>query len=108
MRLRPVTSHWSIIGAMSPAVPDTTAARTVSLADAKAQLSALIAAVERGESITITKHGRPVANLSPVGSHRSAAEAVAAWRLYRAANPIPVPDDFDVTDRRTLHIGHRY
>lgn len=85
-----------------------TNARMVSLADAKAQLSALIAAVEGGESITITKHGRPVANLSPVSGYQSAAEAVTAWRLYRAAHPIPIPDDFDVTDRRTLHIGHRY
>lgn len=82
--------------------------RTVSLADAKAQLSALIAAVEAGESVTITKHGRPVANLSPASGYRSAAEAVTAWRLYRADHPIPIPDDFDVTDRRTLHIGHRY
>lgn len=88
-----------------------TATRTVSLADAKAQLSALIAAVERGESITITKHGRPVANLSPVGNYRSAAEAVAAWRLYQAQHPSDASrrdPEFDVTDRRTLHIGHRY
>ncbi|MFT3797375.1 type II toxin-antitoxin system Phd/YefM family antitoxin [Microbacterium sp.] len=93
---------------MSNSVPVFTAVRTVSLAEAKAHLSALVAAVEAGEAITITKHGRPVANLSPAHEHRSAPEAIAAWRLYRASHPAAPPGDFDVTDRRTLHTGHRY
>jgi prevent-host-death family protein len=41
------------------------AAQTVSVAEAKARLSELLAAVEAGESIVITKRGKPVARLSP-------------------------------------------
>jgi prevent-host-death family protein len=38
---------------------------TVSLADAKAHLSALIDRVEAGETVTITRRGKVVARLSP-------------------------------------------
>lgn len=34
--------------------------------DAKAEFSALVAAAERGEPTTITKHGKPAAVLVPV------------------------------------------
>jgi prevent-host-death family protein len=34
---------------------------------AKTHLASLLDRVERGEEITITKHGRPVARLVPVG-----------------------------------------
>jgi prevent-host-death family protein len=34
--------------------------------EAKTHLSALLERVEKGESITITRHGRPVARLVPV------------------------------------------
>jgi prevent-host-death family protein len=37
---------------------------TVSVAEAKARLSALLDKVEAGEQVVITRHGRPVANLS--------------------------------------------
>jgi prevent-host-death family protein len=40
---------------------------TISLNDAKTHLSALIERVNAGEEITITKHGKPVAKLSPAG-----------------------------------------
>ena len=36
------------------------------LREAKAELSALVAAAERGEPTTITKHGKPAAVLVPV------------------------------------------
>ncbi len=39
--------------------------RTVSLAEAKAHLSELLNTVEAGEEIIITRHGRPVARVSP-------------------------------------------
>ena len=38
---------------------------TVTLAEAKAQLSRLVALVEAGEEVTITKRGRPVVRLIP-------------------------------------------
>ncbi|MEU6554845.1 type II toxin-antitoxin system prevent-host-death family antitoxin [Streptomyces sp. NPDC046915] len=37
--------------------------------------SRILAAAERGESITVTKNGRPVAILSPVGDRQSAVLA---------------------------------
>ena len=36
-----------------------------SIAEAKAQLSAIVEMVERGESITITKRGKPVVKMVP-------------------------------------------
>ncbi len=41
---------------------------TVGAYEAKTKLSALLQRVEAGESIVITKHGRPVAQLNPVGA----------------------------------------
>jgi prevent-host-death family protein len=37
----------------------------VSVADAKNRLPALIRAMEDGETVVITRHGRPVAQLAP-------------------------------------------
>lgn len=37
-----------------------------SVAEAKNRLPALIAAAERGEAVTITRYGKPVAELKPV------------------------------------------
>lgn len=42
----------------------------VQVRDAKAELSALIAAAERGEPTTITRHGKPAAVLVPVEDAR--------------------------------------
>lgn len=39
---------------------------TCTVAEAKAHLSELLARVEGGEELVITRRGRPVANLSPV------------------------------------------
>ena len=40
--------------------------KTVGAFQAKTQLSRLLDQVEKGESVTITRHGRPVAILAPV------------------------------------------
>ena len=37
----------------------------VSVAEARSRLPGLIRAVEAGEQVTITRHGRPVAQLAP-------------------------------------------
>jgi prevent-host-death family protein len=42
----------------------------VSIAEAKNRLTELIRAVEDGESIVITRHGKPVAQLSPPPAKR--------------------------------------
>lgn len=40
---------------------------TINIYEAKTQLSKLIARVEEGEEITISRNGRPAARLVPVG-----------------------------------------
>lgn len=44
--------------------------RTIGAYEAKTHLPRLLDEVEKGERITITKHGRPVAVLVPPGSAR--------------------------------------
>jgi prevent-host-death family protein len=47
---------------------------TINLRDAKANLSAVVEAAERGEVTTITKHGRPAAVVIPVDAARTLLE----------------------------------
>lgn len=41
-----------------------------SVAEAKARLSELIDRAEKGEGVTITRHGKPVVDLKPASSER--------------------------------------
>ena len=41
--------------------------REINATDAKAHLAELLRTVERGESVSITRHGKPVAELVPAG-----------------------------------------
>ena len=52
--------------------------RILGLRDAKASLSAIVEAAERGEATTVTKHGRPAAVVVPVEE---------AKRLYPTERP---------------------
>jgi len=54
--------------------------------DAKTRLSALLEQVEKGEVVTITRRGRPVARLVPISettANERAAQAVARLRTLR-------------------------
>ena len=51
--------------------------------DAKTHLPCLLDQVERGESVTITKHGREVARLVPIGSRSTPESVIAALRAAR-------------------------
>jgi prevent-host-death family protein len=53
---------------------------TVGLAEAKAHLSDLIDRVEAGEEVVITRHGRPVAQLSAATRPRSPVRPLRAFR----------------------------
>ncbi len=44
--------------------------KTVGAFQAKTQLSQLLDQVEKGETVTITRHGKPVAVLAPITSGR--------------------------------------
>lgn len=64
--------------------------RTLSIAEAKARLSAVVDSVEAGEEIIITRHGRAVARIvaeSPALS-RDPAAIVAEQRAFLEAQPI--------------------
>ena len=51
--------------------------------EAKTNLSRLLERVERGERITLTRHGRPVAMLVPVEEKRPPEEVVRELREFR-------------------------
>jgi prevent-host-death family protein len=51
--------------------------------DAKTHLPRLLDQVERGDTVTITKHGREVARLVPVSPRSSPESVIAALRSAR-------------------------
>jgi prevent-host-death family protein len=60
--------------------------RSVGAYEAKTHLPKLLEAVERGETIVITRHGKEVAHLVPPpgeSQKTDAAAAIAAWRKTR-------------------------
>ncbi|OFW43706.1 MAG: prevent-host-death protein [Acidobacteria bacterium RIFCSPLOWO2_12_FULL_67_14b] len=64
--------------------------KEVGLAEAKATLSALLDRVERGETIVITRHHEPVAEIRPL---KTQARGLRPWGL--AKGEFVVPDDFN-------------
>jgi prevent-host-death family protein len=63
--------------------------KTASVAEAKSHLSELLATVEAGEAIVITRRGKPVARVIPVPSEKAAFDW-QSLRAYVAERP-PVP-----------------
>ncbi len=54
--------------------------RTIGAFEAKNRLSELLQAVENGEEVTITRHGRPVARLVPADqSDRAKVREAIEW-----------------------------
>ena len=71
--------------------------RTIGAFEAKNRLSELLDAVENGEEIMITKHGRPVAKLvPPEGFDRAKAREAAEWlkrtRKQRSLGGLSITD----------------
>ncbi len=52
----------------------------VNLAQAKARLSDLLDKVEAGEKVVITRHGRPIAHLSPFAPQKVPVRSLASFR----------------------------
>jgi prevent-host-death family protein len=69
-------------------------AREVGIYEAKTHLARLVDEVEQGETITITRHGRPVARLVPVSDQkrraRAAIEAIIRERKGRRLDGISI------------------
>lgn len=59
----------------------------MSVYDAKTQLSQLLARVERGEHVVITRNGKPVARLAPLDEP---ARVPGVWH-----GQVRIHDDFD-------------
>ena len=77
--------------------------KQIGVHEAKTQLSRLLAEVERGETITLTRHGRPIARVVPVrGRQRSVKEAIAAIREFRKGNRLD-----GITARELIDEGRR-
>ena len=62
--------------------------RRVAATEAKTHLAELLRAVEHGETVAITRHGRTVAHLSPPeagddSTRKAAVERLRAWRRRR-------------------------
>ena len=62
---------------------------TVTAYEAKTHLPRLIRAAERGETVIITRHGKPVAQLGPVQdrSREEIAEVIERMKRARAKRP---------------------
>ncbi len=77
----------------------------ITLADAKAQLSALVDRVEAGDTIDITRRGKPVARLAAVTTPRKPIDAA----LLRAlTNTMPQQADSAADMVRAMRDGDRY
>jgi prevent-host-death family protein len=70
--------------------------------EAKTNLSRLLERVERGERITLTRHGRPVAVLGPAEDRRPAGEVIRELREFRAGRRLG-----NVELRRMVEEGRR-
>jgi prevent-host-death family protein len=68
---------------------------TVSVAEAKDRLPELIRAVEAGEKIVITRHGRPVAQLAPAPKTRRRVRLGAMKERIRLRPGWAAPVDDD-------------
>jgi prevent-host-death family protein len=77
---------------------------TVGTFEAKTYLSALLERVERGEEITITRHGRAVARLVPVGavSRDRLEDTVARLQAFRKGRRLG-----DLSAKALIEAGRR-
>ncbi|MGD9656335.1 MAG: type II toxin-antitoxin system Phd/YefM family antitoxin [Methylocystis sp.] len=80
--------------------------REVQASDAKARLAELLTAVERGETIVITRHGRRIARLAPETDLKQAEIDRAIddlGRFRESARKAPLAEIL-----RARHRGHKH
>lgn len=82
--------------------------REVGTLEARNSLSSLLELVEKGEEVTITRHGKPVARLVPVPSSRDVERARAAVEAIRELRKSVRPDPDGLTIRDYIEMGRRY
>lgn len=77
----------------------------INLADAKAHLSELVDRVEAGDSIDITRRGKPVARLTAVAGPRKAIDVA----VLRSLTATMTPQSETAADLvRSMRDGDRY
>jgi prevent-host-death family protein len=80
--------------------------REVQASDAKTHLPSLLDAVERGETIVITRHGKPIARIVPEWDRRQAelGRVLSEIEEFRKTMPsIPLEELLSAR-----HEGHKY
>ncbi len=80
--------------------------REVQSSDAKARLPQLLDEVERGETIVITRHGRPIARIVPEVDRRREEVARAMADLKALRKTMPKLTVEEIMSAR--HEGHKY
>ncbi|MCR5855638.1 type II toxin-antitoxin system Phd/YefM family antitoxin [Mesorhizobium sp. J428] len=76
--------------------------------EARNSFSALIERVEKGEEITITRHGKAVAKIVPTDPPRDVEKARAAVAAIREMRKKVKPDPDGLTIRDYIEMGRRY
>lgn len=79
--------------------------KSVNLADAKARLSALVDEAKAGESVVITRHGKPVAQLVPLAKAKKPIDFEA---LKAFTDSMPYQEEDAGTFMRRLRDDARY
>ncbi len=83
--------------------------REVGTLEARNSLSSLLERVEKGEEITITRHGKAVARLvPPTRSEEQKAKAREAARAIIEMRKDVKPDPDGLTARDYVEMGRRY
>ncbi|MFI4976217.1 MAG: type II toxin-antitoxin system Phd/YefM family antitoxin [Caulobacterales bacterium] len=77
----------------------------VTLADAKARLSELVARAAQGDSVRITRRGKPVAQLGPLPSARKPVELAA---LQAVTDAMPLQTETAAETVRRMRDEARY
>jgi prevent-host-death family protein len=80
--------------------------RSIQAADAKARLSSLLDEVERGETLIITRHGKPIARLVPEADDRQAKVARFKAEIEKFRKTAPRLTIEEILSAR--HEGHNY
>jgi prevent-host-death family protein len=78
----------------------------IQASEAKTHFAQLLDRVEQGETIVITRHGRPIAQLTPAPDRRQAEmlQALADLDVLRRIMPKCSVEEL----RTAIHEGHKY
>lgn len=82
--------------------------REIQATEAKAKLAELLRTVEHGESVVITRHGRPVAHLVPAHENDLARRRAAVERFIERRRKWRKIDMSTEEILAARHEGHRF